>query len=293
MVLMQGRMALALGLSTVAHVGIVWMVGERVASSAAPAQRAVTVAMVPAAPRQVLNSIAPSATAALSPAAVTPIEPSAVRVIDEPDSVVAARVADSVEVLDAPLVQTRAPERARRLRDASSAVITAVTTRSDMRVAKAAQRDAVDKPLPADLRPSPATSARASPDATARRPVEPAPAREAVAGEPGAGHDAHAAVAVAGRPGADRSARPAAGNAPPDYPWAARVQGHEGRVVLSVWVSARGEADALEVAHSSGYPMLDRAAAEAVERWRFQPARRGGTETASMLYVPIVFRLDD
>ncbi|NIM28335.1 MAG: TonB family protein, partial [Gammaproteobacteria bacterium] len=74
----------------------------------------------------------------------------------------------------------------------------------------------------------------------------------------------------------DRSALPAAGNAPPDYPWTARARGHQGRVVLSVWVSAAGLAERLAVLHSSGYASLDRAAMEAVERWRFRPARRAG-----------------
>ena len=62
---------------------------------------------------------------------------------------------------------------------------------------------------------------------------------------------------------------------------------------MSVWVSARGEADQLAVLKSSGYPTLDRAALEAVRRWRFHPARRGGTDTGSLLYVPVMFRLDD
>ena len=44
---------------------------------------------------------------------------------------------------------------------------------------------------------------------------------------------------------------------------------------------------------SSGYPALDRAAVQAVEGWRFQPARRDGRDTGSLLYVPVVFRLND
>ena len=98
---------------------------------------------------------------------------------------------------------------------------------------------------------------------------------------------------MAGRPGADRNASPAAGNEPPEYPWVARAQGHQGRVVLSVWVNAEGQADELAVLQSSGHPVLDRAAMQAVERWRFQPARRNGRDTGSLLYVPVVFRLND
>ena len=88
----HGRLALALGFSTAAHVGLVWMVGDQLHAGAVPAQRALTVVMTPAAPRAVLNSIAPAATAALSPAVVRPLEPSAVRAVEAVDSVVAARV---------------------------------------------------------------------------------------------------------------------------------------------------------------------------------------------------------
>ena len=94
---MTGRFALALSFSAVAHAGLAWMVGDRLPSSAAPAQRALTVALTPAAPRAVLNSIAPSATAVLSPVAVQSLAPVSVPVIDEPDRVLAARIAAPVE----------------------------------------------------------------------------------------------------------------------------------------------------------------------------------------------------
>ena len=119
------------------------------------------------------------------------------------------------------------------------------------------------------------------------------PARKAVKGERGSGADAPSRHAVAGLPGANRQALPASGNEPPRYPWISRAQGHQGRVVLSVWVSAEGQADELAVLKSSGYPTLDRAAVAAVQRWRFTPARRAGNNAASLLYVPVVFRLDD
>jgi len=228
--LIPGRFAIALGFSTAAHVGLAWMVGDQLPSTAAPAQRALTVAMVPAAPRAVLNSIAPTAVAALSPTLVRPLAPPSVAVIDEPDSVLAARVSDAVEALAA---------------------------------------------LPVEVRRVAAT-----------------PARKSVEGETGSGAHARSPRAVAGQPGANREARPASGNNPPEYPWTARLQGYQGRVVLSVWVSAEGQADRLAVLRSSGYPSLDRAAVAAVQGWRFQPARRAGYDTGSLLYVPVVFRLD-
>ena len=292
--MIQGRLAVALSFSTVAHVGLAWMVNDHLPSSAAPAQRALTVAMTPAAPRAILNSITPSATAALSPALVRPIAPPSVQAIDEPDVLIAARVVDSIEVLDAALVKTRGPEHTLHARNAQSSLIpVAVAARADMQVSNAAQRTVVEKPLPSELDPVPAASREIRAEPPRRPAATPVAARESIEGDPGSGREARAVTAVAGQPGADRNALPASGNAPPQYPWPARVQGHQGRVVLSVWVSADGQADRLAVLQSSGYPTLDRAAEKAVEGWRFQPARRDGHDAASMLYVPVVFRLDD
>jgi len=292
---MTGRFALALSFSAVAHAGLAWVVSDELPPSAAPAQRSLTVAMTPAAPRAVLNSIAPSATAALSPMAVQPLAPVSVPVIDEPDRVLVARVAAPIQALEAPLVEARGPTRHVRARDAKPAAVPVTMAASQMRISNALQRDRLKKPLPASLDPSPATSRTVrpapSPPATAKAATTPAP--EAVDGERGSGTDAPSAQAVAGQPGANRVALPASGNEPPRYPWTARAQGHQGRVVLSVWVSPEGRADELAVLQSSGYPNLDRAAVEAVQRWRFRPARRGGVEAGSLLYVPVVFRLDD
>ena len=275
MYLIQGRFAVALSFSAVAHVGLAWVVSDGLPSTAAPAQHALTVALAPAAPRAVLNSIAPAATATLSPAVVRPLAPPSVQVIDEPESVIAAQALDNVEVLDAPLVEARGPENWLRAQDAKSSIVPVAIAPSEMRVTKAVMGETIDKPLPPNMHPTPATSKSV--------PAMPASRRAAAPRSP---------RAVAGQPGSNRQALPASGNAPPEYPWTARAQGYQGRVVLSVWVSAEGAADRLAVLKSSGYPTLDRAAIEAVERWRFQPARRRGYDTGSLLYVPIMFRLD-
>lgn len=290
MYLIQGRFALALGFSTAAHVGLAWMVSDQLPSGAAPAQRALTVAMTPAAPRAVLNSIAPTATAALSPAVVRPLAPVSVQAIHEPDRVVAARVVDIVQALDAPLVEARGPKRHLRARDSRASTVALVAAVSRMRISSALLRETEKKPLPASLDPAPATSREVLP---APRAAATTPAPQSVDGKPGTGGQAHSPRAVAGQPGANREALPASGNEPPEYPWIARAQGHQGRVLISVWVGAEGQADELAVLQSSGYPNLDRAAVEAVRHWRFQPARRGGIETGSLLYVPVVFRLDE
>lgn len=82
-------------------------------------------------------------------------------------------------------------------------------------------------------------------------------------------------------------------NPPPVYPRRARRLGQEGTVLLRVRVSASGRPIAVEVADSSGHPLLDEAARVAVAAWVFQPARRGTTGVEGLVEVPVVFRLID
>jgi protein TonB len=49
----------------------------------------------------------------------------------------------------------------------------------------------------------------------------------------------------------------------------------------------------VEINSSSGDDALDRAAAEAIRRWRFHPARYGDKPVESWLRIPIEFRLAD
>ena len=80
-------------------------------------------------------------------------------------------------------------------------------------------------------------------------------------------------------------------NPAPIYPSLAKRRGEEGRVLLRVQVSAEGRADRVEVSKTSGSPILDEAAIEAVRRWRFVPARRGSDAIAAPVLVPIAFAL--
>lgn len=79
----------------------------------------------------------------------------------------------------------------------------------------------------------------------------------------------------------------------PDYPESARRDGHEGRVLLRVLVDDQGRSKQVEINSSSGSDALDRAAAEAIRRWRFHPARYGDQPVESWLRIPIEFRLAD
>lgn len=80
-------------------------------------------------------------------------------------------------------------------------------------------------------------------------------------------------------------------NPPPSYPNESTRANEEGAVLLSVRVNAAGRADSITVSKSSGFPRLDRAASEAVRRWKFKPATRNGEPIATIVDVPIVFRL--
>jgi periplasmic protein TonB len=79
----------------------------------------------------------------------------------------------------------------------------------------------------------------------------------------------------------------------PEYPDSARRDGREGRVLLRVLVDDQGHSKQVEINSSSGSDALDRAAAEAIKRWRFHPARYGDKPVESWLRIPIEFRLAD
>jgi protein TonB len=67
----------------------------------------------------------------------------------------------------------------------------------------------------------------------------------------------------------------------------------EGKVILRVHVSADGDSEGVSVVQSSGHDILDEAAINAVEGWRFVPAKRGDSNVSSTVNVPINFKLDN
>jgi periplasmic protein TonB len=78
-------------------------------------------------------------------------------------------------------------------------------------------------------------------------------------------------------------------NRPPEYPAEAAQNGEEGAVVLVVHISPSGRAAGVDVLSSSGYVLLDRAAMEAVSRWRFLPAVKDGEPVSSDMSMQFVF----
>jgi len=79
----------------------------------------------------------------------------------------------------------------------------------------------------------------------------------------------------------------------PHYPPDALRRGEQGTVVLRVWVAVDGGVRRIEIARSSGWPRLDRAARDAVKLWRFRPPQKAGVATEGSGLVPIVFALPE
>jgi protein TonB len=90
--------------------------------------------------------------------------------------------------------------------------------------------------------------------------------------------------------------RPVSGmetNHPPGYPEFARRRGEQGRVMLRVSVSADGTPLEVDVAATSGFPVLDSAALSAVRQWSFVPATQAGAPVSAVAEVPVRFRLEN
>jgi protein TonB len=131
--------------------------------------------------------------------------------------------------------------------------------------------------------PAPKPAAAPAPARLAALPVESAPTSAAVA-------PASAALAPVIPP---RPASGLAGNRKPVYPLVARSRHLEGRVMLQVQVAASGDPLAVRVISSSGHPLLDDSAVEAVRTWRFVPATQAGQAVAAPVEVPVDFRMAD
>ncbi len=116
--------------------------------------------------------------------------------------------------------------------------------------------------------------------------------------ETAAASTAAAAPATAsGKAGAPSLVEPSADadylkNPPPAYPRASRRLGEQGTVIVRVFISTQGLPEKAEVRTSSGFPRLDQAALEAVQRWRFVPGRRSGTPEAMWFNIPVRFVLE-
>jgi periplasmic protein TonB len=78
---------------------------------------------------------------------------------------------------------------------------------------------------------------------------------------------------------------------PPRYPLESRRRKEQGTVFLSVLVGTDGSVAEIGVSRSSGWARLDKAAIEAVRRWRWSPTTRGGEPVMVRGIVDIPFLL--
>ncbi len=135
------------------------------------------------------------------------------------------------------------------------------------------------RPEPAKIEPPPAPAAAPQP-APVAPPAPPAPPPPPA--PPVAKPSARTEVSI--------SASYAAANRKPEYPKMSLRLGEQGTVVLTVMVKSDGSAGDVEVKSTSGFTRLDRAAADAVKTWRFNPATVDGKAVDKSYEVPITFK---
>jgi TonB family protein len=76
-----------------------------------------------------------------------------------------------------------------------------------------------------------------------------------------------------------------------DFPKAAQSRGEHGDVLLQITIGKDGRAVATQVTHSSGFPSLDKAAADSViQHWRFDVAHCAPSELPAHSFVTIQFQ---
>jgi TonB family protein len=79
----------------------------------------------------------------------------------------------------------------------------------------------------------------------------------------------------------------------PEYPKAELKARVEGKVLIEVMVKADGSVVGATVVEGiEGHPDMDRAAVDAVTKWRFEPATADGVPVDMKINIPIEFRLD-
>jgi protein TonB len=148
----------------------------------------------------------------------------------------------------------------------------------------------VAKPAPAKLTPAkpaepvPTTTAESAVATEAPAPTAPAPA---------AAVSAPAATSTAAPVTAGRLDAHCLNNPKPVYPPLSRRMREEGTVTLRVVITSAGQPTQIEVARSSGFDRLDRAAELAVDRWRCVAARQGGHPVEARVLMPIDFKLEN
>lgn len=77
----------------------------------------------------------------------------------------------------------------------------------------------------------------------------------------------------------------------PNYPSALLNKGIGGRVLVTCTVGTGGEILNLSIKQSSGRPELDQSAMNAIKKWKFKPAVKGGKKIKAVCLIPLNFEV--
>lgn len=200
-------------------------------------------------------------------------------VVPKPEGMTEQAVSKPEQPSPSPDRPTPARPPVPRSRPETPPILVAVSKRKEQK----ADQSAIQKSAKLSIVPAAAPTASPPDKPTGVIATDPGPEKRAVLAS------ADATAGVTRPPAVDGGAA----NAPPAYPYLARERGWEGRVVLRVAVDAAGRARDVTVDKGSGRAILDRAAADAVRKWRFRPAKHAGQAVAGVVKVPILFRLQN
>lgn len=78
-----------------------------------------------------------------------------------------------------------------------------------------------------------------------------------------------------------------------EYPRASRRQRESGRAQVRVLIDEAGQPRTVEIASSTGFPLLDQAAVAAVRKARFKPYQENGQAQAAYAVIPLTFDLEN
>ncbi len=156
--------------------------------------------------------------------------------------------------------------------------------------AKAKAPAAKPQPKPSETASAPATQA------VAADTVDASPGQSANAGAPGAasmgGAGGDQVAALGGTGLRVLQARFRVTPPAPPYPRRALAMHQQGVVMIRALIDERGAAREIRLQASSGYPLLDRAALQAVEDWQFMPETVNGRPVAVWVEVPVRFAIN-
>ncbi|MEK8090048.1 energy transducer TonB [Thermithiobacillus plumbiphilus] len=159
------------------------------------------------------------------------------------------------------------------------------TPKPERKVAPKPEPKPAVKPAEPEPNPEPVTQPAPTPAPPMARPAPPASASVASPAPPSPAPARPSGSATVGaKP--DYLSNPA-----PEYPMLARRRGWSGTVLLKVRVSASGSPREIRLLKGTGHEILDTAAQEAVQGWRFVAAKRNGEPVESWVEVPVRFEL--